>query len=58
MIKFILATNFHPPQKPSSTKFSQNYFYAVTQASTRLLAKRKQKHQKARIIMEAKVLGI
>lgn len=39
-------------------KFSQNYLYVVTQASTRLLAKRKLKHQKARIIMEAKVLSI
>ena len=58
MIKFILATKFHLPQKPSSTKLSQNYFYVVTQASTRPFANRKQKHQKARIIMEAKVLSI
>lgn len=45
----ILVTDFHPPQKPPSMKFSQNCFYVVTQASARLLAKRKPKHQKASI---------
>lgn len=31
MIKTILVTNFHRPQKPSSMKFSQKYLYVVTQ---------------------------
>lgn len=53
-----LVPNFHLPLESSSMKFSQNCFYVATQASTRLLAKRKVKHQKARIIMEAKVLSL
>lgn len=54
----ILVTDFDQPQKPSSMKFSQNCFCVVTQASARLLAKRKLKHQKASITVDAKVLSI
>lgn len=54
----IPVTNFNPSQKPSSMKFSQNCFYVVTQASAWLLAKRKPKHQKASITVDAKVLNI